>query len=85
MAKDKDRWGTAIANAVQGFGIVAGTEITFAQLEDIWQIICNEHVTEINTNTEITTTVAVASVTGVTTGAGVSGPGTGSGNLASIS
>lgn len=79
MALDNNRWGTAVANAISSIGIVAGTPITSGQLEQVWQAIKGEDVTEITSNAVVSTNVAVASVTGVTPGGGTSGPGTGTG------
>lgn len=44
------RWGDAVAAAVAGFGITAGSPITATQLRDIWRLVCTEHETEITTN-----------------------------------
>lgn len=79
MALDASRWGSAVAAAIAGVGVSAGTPITSGQLESIWQIICGQHKTEINDNAVVSTSVAVASVSGVTPGGGTSGPGTGTG------
>lgn len=46
MALDGNRLGSAVAAAIQGFGIVAGPQITTSQLEQIWQAVFREDVTE---------------------------------------
>lgn len=53
MALDKDRWGAAVAAAVQSIGVVAGTPVTTTQLELMWKAIKNEDKTEVNTNADI--------------------------------
>ncbi len=64
MALNTNRWGDAVAAAIQAEGITAGTPITTGQLEDIWRAIKGEDVTEITTNALVSTTVTGATGTG---------------------
>ena len=65
--------GDQIATIVQNAAPPAGTAITPAQLQTMWEQI----VTALYTGITANAVVAVASVTGVTSGGAVSGPGVG--------
>lgn len=54
MAIDKDAWGTRIRDAINAVGVVAGTPVTQAQLEQIWRAIKDEDKTELTTKMEYT-------------------------------
>ena len=64
MALNPSTWGTAVASAIQGIGITAGTPITDAQLISVWQAICGAHDTHISANALVTGTVTSGSGSG---------------------
>lgn len=83
MALDKTRWGNAVAAAVKAVGVQAGTDVTDAQLQAIWQAMADESKKEINTNAGIELQAGDVQVPG----AGLSnggGPVTGTANIAAM-
>ena len=70
MAMNSTAWGTRVAQAIVDAGIVAGTPVTQAQLEVIWQAIKAEDVTEVIKADTITNNVqpGTGTATGTITG-----------------
>ncbi len=72
MSLNGNAWGAAVAAAAQSFSPPTDAHITPAQLEEFWKKICAEHVTHIQNNGVVNT-----SVPGITPGpSAASGTGT---------
>ena len=62
MGFDKTRWGNDIASRIAAVGVVAGTPVTPAQLQEVWQAIKEGDVAEISTNADINLAVSDMSI-----------------------
>lgn len=70
MALNANRWGDAIAAAVAAVPIPQDEFITEAELQNIWRIICAEHITELSANAEVAPGAFIDSMAGAVTGIG---------------
>ena len=77
MAMNFTNWGNAVAAAVKTVSVPQDSFITDAQLQILWQKICEQHQLHLTANMQVSTTVAVV---GVTPGGGSAG-GTGAGTV----